>query len=111
MIKMRPHLLGVPIALQHWQRHSRRDRYPTKHCARTGEMAKFILLMLKRADGPLTSLAITEAQIKERGLNAGDHTVVLMRKRVGACPTTQQRLGVVRSLPIPGSYKRWELVQ
>jgi hypothetical protein len=110
MIKISPHLLGVSIALQHRHRHSRRDRYPTKHRARKGEMAKFVLLILKRADGPLTSLAITEAQIKERGLNAGDHTVVLMRKRVGACLTTQQRLGVV-TLPIPGPYKRRELVQ
>jgi hypothetical protein len=86
-------------------------RYPTKHRAHKGEMARFVLVMLKRASAPITSLEITQAQIKARGLKADDQTVVLMRKRVGACLTAQQAKGLVRSIPIEGPYKGWELVR
>lgn len=90
---------------------SRVVRYPTKHRATKGEASRFILLMLKKATAPLTSLDIVQAQIKARGLKADDQTVVLMRKRVGATLSAQQRLGVVRSIPQPGPYKGWELVR
>lgn len=74
-------------------------------------MVRFVLLMLKNAKEPLTSLEITHAQIKARGLKADDQTIVLMRKRVGACLTAQQDKGLVRSLPTAGPYKGWELVR
>jgi hypothetical protein len=90
---------------------SRVKRYPTKHRAQKGEMARFVLLALKGATAPLTSLEITEAQIKARGLKPDDQTLVLMRKRVGACLTAQQAQGLVRSLPSAGPYKGWELVR
>jgi hypothetical protein len=90
---------------------SRVVRYPTKHRATKGEASRFILLMLKNATAPLTSLDIVKAQIKARGLNADDQTVVTMRKRVGATLSAQQRLGVVRSIPQAGPYKGWELVR
>lgn len=90
---------------------SRIKRYPTKHRAQKGEMARFVLLALKNAKEPLTSLEITQAQIKTRGLKADDQTIVLMRKRVGACLTAQQSAGVVRSVPTAGPYKGWELVR
>lgn len=86
-------------------------RYPTKHRATKGEASIFVLRMLKAADRPLTSLEIVQAQIKARGLKADDETIVLMRKRVGATLTAQQSLGHVRSIPMVGRYKGWELVR
>lgn len=86
-------------------------RYPTKHRATKGEASRFVLLMLKNATAPLTSLDIVQAQIKARGLKADDQTVVMMRKRVGATLSAQQRLGVIRSIPQEGPYKGWELIR
>lgn len=90
---------------------SRVKRYPTKHRATKGEASVFVLRMLKAADRPLTSLEIVQAQIKARGLKADDETIVLLRKRVGATLTAQQSLGFVRSIPMEGRYKGWELVR
>ena len=90
---------------------SRVARYPTKHRATKGQASVFVLRMLKAADRPLTSLEIVHAQIKARGLKADEETVVLMRKRVGATLTAQQSLGYVRSIPMEGRYKGWELVR
>ncbi|MDP1630194.1 MAG: hypothetical protein Q8L66_02095 [Caulobacter sp.] len=90
---------------------SRIVRYPTKHRATKGEASRFVLLMLKNATAPLTSLDIVRAQIKARGLKADDQTIVMMRKRVGATLSAQQRIGVVRSIPQVGPYKGWELVR
>ena len=90
---------------------SRIVRYPTKHRATKGEASRFVLLMLKKATEPLTSLDIVKAQIKARGLKADEQTVVLMRKRVGATLTAQQRLGVIKSIPQEGGYKGWVMVR
>ena len=90
---------------------SRVARYPTKHRATKGQASIFVLRMLKAATVPLTSLDIVQAQIKARGLKADEQTVVMMRKRVGATLSAQQRLGKVRSIPQHGRYKGWELVR
>ncbi|HEY3695294.1 hypothetical protein [Phenylobacterium sp.] len=90
---------------------SRVKRYPTKHRAQKGEMIRFVLVALKRASSPLTSLEITQAQIKTRGLKADDQTTVLMRKRVGACLTAMKAKGLARSVTTDGPYKGWELVR
>ena len=90
---------------------SRVARYPTKHRARKGEMFRFVISMLRTADRPLTSFEITQAQIKARGLKADEQTFVLMRKRVGACLTAQKGRGLVRSVPLEGLYKGWELMR
>lgn len=84
-------------------------RYPTKHRAFKGEMMSFVLRALREADGLLTSLEITKAQIAHRGLKADPSTVVLLRKRVGACLTKLQSEGVVRSVASDGPYKGWQL--
>jgi len=86
-------------------------RYPTKHRATKGEASMFVLRLLKAADKPLTSLDIVKAQMKARGLKADEQTVVLLRKRVGATLSAQQRLGFVRSIPMEGVYKGWVLVR
>jgi hypothetical protein len=90
---------------------SRVKRYPTKHRAQKGEMARFVLLALKNAAAPLTSLEITQALVRARGLKADDQTLVLIRKRVGACLTANQGSGLVRSIATAGPYKGWELVR
>ncbi|HEY3696901.1 hypothetical protein [Phenylobacterium sp.] len=90
---------------------SRVVRYPTKHRATKGEASRFVIQMLKRANTPITSLDLVKEQIKARGLSADEQTIVLMRKRVGATLSAQQRLGVVRSVFHDGRYKGWELVR
>jgi hypothetical protein len=67
--------------------------------------------MLKDADRPLTSLDIVHAQVKARGLKADDATLVIMRKRIGACLTKLKTDGVVRVVPLPGLYQGWEIVR
>lgn len=84
-------------------------RYPTKHRAFKGEMMASVLRALREADGLLTSLDITKLQMAERGLRAEPSTVVLLRKRVGACLTKLQSEGVVASVHTDGPYKGWRL--
>lgn len=88
---------------------SRIARYPTKHRAKKGEVVRLVLRMLKQSEMPLTALDIVHEQIKERGLRADDDTVVIMRKRVGACLTKLKTDGHVRNAPSSGLYKLWEL--
>lgn len=88
---------------------SRVARYPTKHRAHKGEMVRFVLASLRDAPRPITSLEITRAMIAARGLNADDGTVILMRKRVGACLTTLKAKSLVREVPQAGEYKGWTL--
>lgn len=86
-------------------------RYPTKHRAKKGEVVRLVVKLLKAADHPLTSLDIVHAQIKVRGLKADDATVVIMRKRVGACLTKLKADGYVRVVPLPGLYQGWEIAR
>lgn len=83
-------------------------RYPTKHRAKKGEVVRLVVRMLRGADRPLTSLDIVHQQIKERGLKADEATVVIMRKRVGACLTKLKSHGHVRVVPQAGLYQGWE---
>lgn len=87
---------------------ARQNRYPTKHRAKKGEVVRLVVRMLKAADRPLTALDIVHRQIKERGLKPDDGTVVLLRKRVGACLTKLKSDGCVRRVDLPGLYKGWE---
>jgi hypothetical protein len=85
------------------------SRYPTRHRAHKGEMSRFVLSALREATAPLTSLEITQAMVQARGLKADDQTVVLMRKRVGACLTKLKGDGTVHEVPQAGEYKGWRL--
>lgn len=87
------------------------QRYPTQHRAKKGEVVRLVVRMLRESAGPLTALDIVHQQIKERGLKADDATVVLMRKRVGACLTKLKGNGHVRVVPLPGLYQGWEIVR
>ncbi len=84
-------------------------RYPTKHRAKKGEVVRLVFRMLKESARPLTALDIVHQQIKERKLKADDHTVVIMRKRIGACLTKLKADGHIRNAPSSGLYKLWEL--
>jgi len=86
-------------------------RYPTKHRAFKGEVGRLIMRCLREAEGPLTSLEITKVQIAERGLKADPGTVVMMRKRIGACLSKLKYDGVVRSIATDGPYKGWVLTR
>ena len=89
----------------------RLTRYPTKHRAKKGEVVRLVVRLLKEADRPLTALDIVHEQIKERGLKTDDGTVVLLRKRIGACLTKLKNDGFVRVVPLPGMYQGWEIAR
>lgn len=84
-------------------------RYPTKHRAKKGEVVRLVFRLLKNSDRPLTALDIVHEQIKERRLKADDNTVVIMRRRIGACLTKLKADGHIRNAPSSGLYKLWEL--
>ncbi len=56
----------------------------------------------------MRALDIVHRQIIER-IRADDATVVLMRKRVGACLTKLKSDGRIRNVPNSGLYKLWEM--
>lgn len=84
-------------------------RYPTKHRAKKGEVVRLCLRMLRESPTPLTALDIVHQQIRERRLKADDGTVVIMRKRIGACLTKLKADGYIRNAPSSGLYKLWEM--
>lgn len=90
---------------------SRIIRYPTKHRAKKGEVVRLAVRLLKKADRPLTALDIVLVQIEERALKADEATVVLLRKRVGACLTKLKNDGIIRVVPQAGLYQGWEWVR
>lgn len=86
-------------------------RYPTKHRAKKGEVVRLIVRSLRASGHPLTALDLVHIQIKERKLKADDATVVIMRKRIGACLTKLRADGYIRNVPGTGLYKLWELAR
>jgi hypothetical protein len=86
-------------------------RYATKHRAKKGTCRRFVLTALREATGPITSYAITERWIAERGLNADQPTFVILRKRIGACLTALRVAGLAVSEGMMEGYKGWRLVR
>jgi hypothetical protein len=82
-------------------------RYATKHRAKKGQMRRFVLDRLKEATGPITSRDIAEAWVSDRGLNADDGTLVMIRKRVGACLTSLANQKMVASTELIGQHLGW----
>ena len=90
---------------------SKSKQYPIRHNSFRGEMSRFVMGALRTATKPVTSLEIAMKVIEGRGLNPDDErTVILFRKRVGACLSKLKRRGTVREVPTTGSYKGWEMV-
>ena len=86
-----------------------RKRYATKHRAKKGQMQRFVLGALRDATGPLTSRDIAEAWCADRGLQADDGTLVVIRKRVGACLIALRGKGVAQDVERVGEHKGWRL--
>ena len=93
----------------------RLNRYATKHRAPKGYMKRFVLAQLREATEPITSRQITDAWIKDRGLQPDEPTCVILRKRVGACLVTCQHEGLAEGAGQTtehdgwGPYKLWRL--
>ena len=61
-----------------------RRRYAALHRAPKGQSMRFVLRKLKEASGPLTSRQLADMWCADRGLEAKDSTVSMLRKRIGA---------------------------
>lgn len=85
-------------------------RVPTAHHAFRGEMSRIILETLRQTERPLTSIQLTEAVMKERGLDVDDK--VLRRtitKRVCACLRHWRNKGALKSTSGAGDLNLWEV--
>ena len=83
------------------------QRYATKHRARKGQMRRFVLDQFKGATAPITSMTITEAWVADRGLRTDHGTIVMIRKRVGACLVTLRLAGTIVEQSTIGPHKGW----
>lgn len=82
-------------------------RYIVQHRAEKGSVRRFILRMLRDAQGPLTSRQIAEAWVADRGLRCDDQTTVVIRKRVGAALIALRAQGVARNEGLIEGLKGW----
>lgn len=80
----------------------RLNTYATKHRAFKGHMQGFVLGMIRKSGGELSSRQITQAWIEDRGLRPDEATFQILRKRVGACLTKNTATGVLESRPAEG---------
>ena len=81
----------------------------TQHRAKKGEVVRLVMRLMREADRPLTSLEVVQEQVRIRGLRPDDATLVIMRKRVGACLTKLVSDGTLRVVPMRGLYQGYEL--
>lgn len=101
------HLDGAIRLFDPTQTPAARKRYATKHRAKKGQMQRFVLGALRTATGPLTSRDIAEAWCADRGLHADDGTMVVIRKRVGACLIALRAKGLAQDAGHVGEHKGW----
>jgi hypothetical protein len=73
-----------------------RRRYAALHRAPKGQSTRFVLKALREASSPLTSRDLADMWCRERGLNAKDSTLSMMRKRIGATLKALHHKGAVR---------------
>jgi len=91
------------------------NSYVTKHKAKKGSVKRFVLNCMREATGPLTSRQITEMWAADRGLEADEATLSILRKRIGACIKTCVSQDLIRDCGWTedhgefGPYKLWEL--
>ena len=81
-------------------------------------MKRFVLNTLRESPEPLTSRAVTELWVQDRGLNADEQTLSTIRKRIGACIKTCKEQGLVKECGTApalesgyGPYKLWRVVE
>jgi len=80
--------------------------------AMKGDTGRIILNALRVAARPLTTNEVTEAVMKERGLDIDNPSLFrTMSKRVGACMRHwKNERGVIRSMPGPRQQHLWQIV-
>lgn len=89
--------------------------YVTKHRAQKGSVKRFVLNTLREASKPMTSREITELWVQDRGLQADEATLTIIRKRIGACIKTcvvqdlVEFAGHTTDHGANGPYKLWTL--
>lgn len=89
--------------------------YVTKHRAEKGSLKRFVLGVFREATVPVTSRTITEMWAADRGLNADESTLSILRKRVGACIKSCVGQGLIvecgwtEDHDQNGPYKLWKL--
>lgn len=90
--------------------------YVTKHRAEKGSVKRFVLNALREAEKPLTSRDICELWAADRQLAADDATLIILRKRIGACIKACVNQGLVESAGLSthhdanGPYKLWKII-
>ena len=78
--------------------------------AEFGSISRTVLDVLRRAREPLSAATIADRIIAERGLNAGDRTLVRsMGKRVAMALRYQRTNGMVREAE--GQFGLWDIAQ
>ena len=76
---------------------------PPPHAAFRGEVSRIILDSLRKSTRPLTTLQITLALMKVRGLNTSDPKIVrIMTQRIVAALGRWKKRGYLQSSPGPG---------
>jgi hypothetical protein len=89
--------------------------YVTKHRAEKGTVKRFILKALRTSARPLTSRDLCEMWAADRGLDADEATLVILRKRIGACIKSCVNQGLVECVGETmdhgeyGPYKLWQI--
>lgn len=84
-------------------------RYVVRHRAKKGTVKRFILSMLREASRPLASAEITDAWVDDRGLRTDGETIIVIRKRIGACLIAMRRDKLVANEGMIGDLKGWRL--
>lgn len=90
-------------------------QYVTRHRAQKGSVKRFVLNTLREASSPMTSRQLTELWARDRGLNADEATLAIIRKRVGACikgcvnQSLIECVGQTTDHGPNGPYKLWRL--
>ena len=87
-------------------------KVPTVHHAFRGEVSRIVLTALRESRRPMTTTALTERVMKERGLDAENGPLRrVMSRRVGACLRGHRKRGLVRFIAERGALNLWELVR
>jgi len=73
--------------------------YVVQHRAKKGTTSRFILNMLREAQGrPVTTMEITQAWIAERSLTCDDQTRIVLRQRIGSALIAMRAQGILRDV-------------
>jgi len=85
-------------------------RYVVRHRARKGTVKRFVLAMLRDASAPLSTSVITDAWCEDRGLRTDTDTLIIIKKRIGACLVALRNHGLAENISTRGKDGVWRLV-